>query len=375
MTARLNIRPLLKRTIQITERLAWVLAIALSVPSARAAPTVTGLDARIMHAQRFVSVDLMSKVLNSGATFQWIGQSDRLWFRGSTSPLTSDYIVVDAKTGRRAALFDRAAMAEALSAASVKPIGPRAMTVTSVFPDGRGVVVSLSNSIGSCDASPATAQCATATARFRCDLPVTACARIAEPLQADEIASPDGMHVAFVRDHNLWMRDSTDGGERQLTRDGVENFAYGKILLQADDQHIARRRAGQPEPLNGIVWSPDGRYILALRHDLRNVPLRLTVTEYLPPEGGSPIIHTDRVAVAGDLTYPDAVLNIVDIADRTVRRTDVDPRAFADLAVIYFNDGWIWWSKDDQLLVIDTYLRVLQAWRSEVDERPVLRTD
>jgi hypothetical protein len=34
-----------------------------------------------------------------------------------------------------------------------------------------------------------------------------------------------------------------------------------------------------------------------------------------------------------------------------------------------------WWNKDDQLLVIDTYLRVLQAWRSEVHERVVLRTD
>src|SRR5262245_61566085 len=38
--------------------------------------------------------------------------------------------------------------------------------------------------------------------------------------------SPDGKRGVFIRDWNLWVRDVATGAERQLTKDGIENFGY-----------------------------------------------------------------------------------------------------------------------------------------------------
>src|SRR5262249_21360815 len=35
------------------------------------------------------------------------------------------------------------------------------------------------------------------------------------------VESPDGKHAAFIRNNNLWVRDTAGGQEKQLTTDGV----------------------------------------------------------------------------------------------------------------------------------------------------------
>jgi dipeptidyl aminopeptidase/acylaminoacyl peptidase len=149
-----------------------------------------------------------------------------------------------------------------------------------------------------------------------------------------------------LRDSNLWLKEVKSGAEHQLTTEGTAHFAYGHIHLQADDGRVRRRRAGEPEPLTGALWSPDGRYILALRHDLRNVPETLVISEYVPPEGGRALIRTERLAVAADPKYPDATLEVIKLADRTLRRTTVDPQVFNDIATYYFQLGRMWWTSD-----------------------------
>ena len=38
--------------------------------------------------------------------------------------------------------------------------------------------------------------------------------------------SPDGKLAAFIRDHNLWVRDIATGQDTQLTTDGVKDYGY-----------------------------------------------------------------------------------------------------------------------------------------------------
>ncbi|WP_163450022.1 hypothetical protein, partial [Escherichia coli] len=75
--------------------------------------------------------------------------------------------------------------------------------------------------------------------------------------------------------------------------------------------------AGEADPLFGVVWSPDGRYVLGLRQDLRRIPERLLVTEYLPPEGGPPVIYKRRAPVSGDASRPDSALTLIDTQSGT----------------------------------------------------------
>jgi dipeptidyl-peptidase-4 len=309
------------------------------------------IDATVAHALEFTSAKLLAKVRNTGLTFHWIGQSDRFWYRKSVGGSDVEFMVVDATTGKQSFLFDAGAMTTALAKAGLNDSATSSIRALEVQDDGRSVVVSMKRNGATCR-WPQSAACDVDESRYQCDLPISAC-KLAPESSGIEIMSPDYRNAAFVRDHNLWIRNIESGTERDLTREGVENFAYGSLLEQFSTNEVYRRRAGLPKPLEGIAWSPDGKYVLALRHDLRNVPARLAVTEYLPPEGGMPIVHMVRQAITTDAKYPDASLDVVDIATGTVHRADVDPQMLT-----YQTLGYVWWTDDSK-----------KAWLIEVDRR------
>lgn len=84
---------------------------------------------------------------------------------------------------------------------------------------------------------------------------------------ADEYLSPDGSRAAFIRDHNLWLRDTLSHDVTQLTFDGQEDYGY------------ATNNAGwlrDDGPV--LLWSPDSQKIATFRHDGRNVGEMYLVT-------------------------------------------------------------------------------------------------
>lgn len=72
-----------------------------------------------------------------------------------------------------------------------------------------------------------------------------------------EKVSPDGKKVAFIKDHNVWVRHVSSGKEQQLTSDGEKYNAY------QIDLSIATIFVG--------CWSPDGKELLTIQHDIRQV--------------------------------------------------------------------------------------------------------
>jgi dipeptidyl aminopeptidase/acylaminoacyl peptidase len=84
---------------------------------------------------------------------------------------------------------------------------------------------------------------------------------------ADEFLSPDGARAAFIRDHNLWLRDTLSNDITQLTFDGQADYGY------------ATNNAGwlrDDGPV--LLWSPDSQKIATFRHDARNVGEMYLVT-------------------------------------------------------------------------------------------------
>jgi hypothetical protein len=107
--------------------------------------------------------------------------------------------------------------------------------------------------------------------QWRCDRQGKTCVETGRPLRPTgsggpggppryDVPSPDGTRTAFVRDHNLWVRDLTTGAEVQMTTDGEPEWAY------------ARNDAGWTRSVTPVVvWSPDSRKIATFRHDSRLV--------------------------------------------------------------------------------------------------------
>ncbi len=76
----------------------------------------------------------------------------------------------------------------------------------------------------------------------------------------NEVLSPDGQKVAFIRDWNLWMREVETKKETQLTSDGYKDFGY------------ATDNAGWTHSDRAILlWSPDSRKIATFRQDQRHL--------------------------------------------------------------------------------------------------------
>ncbi len=74
------------------------------------------------------------------------------------------------------------------------------------------------------------------------------------------VTSPDGKYKAFIRDWNLWIRETETGEEIALTTDGVENFGY------------ATDNAGWKRSDKAILsWSPDSKKIATFQQDQRHV--------------------------------------------------------------------------------------------------------
>jgi dipeptidyl aminopeptidase/acylaminoacyl peptidase len=108
---------------------------------------------------------------------------------------------------------------------------------------------------------------------WRCDLETYRCQ--ADPRGSGDdpvpagVRSPDGRRIAFLREHDLWVREVETGEELRITDDGTEDFGY------------ATNNAGwtrSPRPV--VRWSPDSRKIATFRHDARGVGMMyLTTTE------------------------------------------------------------------------------------------------
>jgi dipeptidyl-peptidase-4 len=76
----------------------------------------------------------------------------------------------------------------------------------------------------------------------------------------DPHLSPDGMHVAFVRDGDLWVIGHHGPATRLTNHPG--GFEYGVADFAAQEE-LDRRR--------GFWWSPDGRQLLFQRSDVRPI--------------------------------------------------------------------------------------------------------
>src|SRR5512143_1534147 len=151
----------------------------------------------------------------------WI-DSGRFWYRNRIRG-GSEFVVVDPTRGTRERAFDHARLAASLSVAADTSYVPLALPFDRIrFSDGARQVRFV---IGKKEQE------------WTCDLSSYTCSSIgvSSELHADEIPSPNGKLVAFVRNENLWVRERASGSERQLSRDGVEHYGYAVVPEDRDE--------------------------------------------------------------------------------------------------------------------------------------------
>ncbi len=241
-------------------------------------------DADYARAESFMPYNVNSLVLHAVENPAWLPDG-RMVYR-DTGANGQQWMVVDPARGTKTRAFDQAKLTASMNAAGVKTQDGKlpfnAFTLSngdqtvSFTAGGRQLSCTLGDA-GTCKPGDPAA----AGVRGR---------------KATVAMAPDGTRGAFIRDWNLWLRDTATGKETQLTTDGVPNFGYSTD--NAGWQH-------SDAPI--LVWSPDGKRIATFQQDQRrtgelyltnvtNSHPTLTVLKY-PLVGDKDVTMIERVVI------------------------------------------------------------------------------
>lgn len=141
------------------------------------------------------------------------------------------------------------------------------------------------------------------------------------PAMPDKTFSPNGKWALETREHDLWLRGK-DCNAVQLTFDGAEKCEYGTYLdIYSQVTYHVNGGADRPRAL----FSPDSRYFITYRADLRNVKT-LPVIESCggDAENLRPKVHfySCPFAVDSDCEMPCTELYLGDTVSKTLKKLD-----------------------------------------------------
>ena len=126
----------------------------------------------------------------------------------------------------------------------------------------------------------------------------------------DGVVSPDGKRIAYIKDYNLWMKDTATGKETQLTTDGVKDFGY------------ATDNAGWVHSDRAVLlWSPDSKKIATFQQDQRKTGDMYLVSTNV----GHPTLEAWKYPLPGDKDVTMIERVIIEVDNPKVIRLQMPP--------------------------------------------------
>lgn len=225
-------------------------------------------------AQKFLSTNTFSLVDNLTINPVWISGS-QFWYLEKHGA-TVRYFVVDGRKKTKAPAFDNQRLATAMATLQRKPISVEDLIISNVrfSADMKQMTFSTQDK---------TWQYNTVSDELKAldDKPKPA----SNLRRTSGTISPDGKMQAFIRDHNLWIRELANGKEYALTTDGMEDYGYAT-------DNAGWRRSSEPV----LLWSHDSKKIATFQQDERNVGEMYLVTTNV----GHPTLERWKYPLAGD---------------------------------------------------------------------------
>ncbi len=145
--------------------------------------------------------------------------------------------------------------------------------------------------------------------------------------------SPDGKHIAYTRDNNLYVFDIENGLERQLTDDGSDTVYNGWASWVYYEEIL-----GRSSRYAAFWWAPNSEMIAFLRFDDSPVP----IFPLYRADGVHGELETAHYPKAGD-PNPYVRLGIYDLQENKLNWIDMEENEDHYIA-------WPFWTRDSKQL-------------------------
>jgi dipeptidyl aminopeptidase/acylaminoacyl peptidase len=253
------------------KKLLVIAALAVSALQMYAQGTVEDYKRAFSLAEKFSA----NKVYYSNVRPTWIEDTHNFWYVRHT-PQGDEYVLVNADKKTKKPLFDQKKFAETVNAAMGKNLDPAKLNLgyIRVSKDLSAITFIMDNHTWEYGTKKS-------TLKDLGELPK----REPEPhwmVVSDEkdfppVTSPDGKYVAFIRNHNVAVRNAATGEVRELSLDGALGNYYSSY----------------------IQWSPDSKYVLV--NKLRPAEKHYVYyVESSPKDQLQPKLHKQEYAKPGE---------------------------------------------------------------------------
>ncbi len=252
-------------------------------------------------ADRFLPDNATASMFNVSITPNWINGTNSFWYTKNDRE-GKKFMLVDTVNLTKDEAFNHELLAKALSNASNTTVNSSDLPFDKItfLPGMSSIRFSAFNKSWQCD--------------LNSYLVINASPWAEE--SKGELLSPDGKLAAFVKDHNIWIREMETGKTYPLTADGTKDYGY--VDSDFFNNTVTDERLGiKPDLPEATTWSPDSRRIATFKMDQRNVK-SISLLQYVPENSSRPKVWTYKYPMPGDEYIPMYEPMVLDVVSRKV---------------------------------------------------------
>lgn len=331
------------------------------IPALSPAP----VKANYLLAAKYSSKKMQKIVFSTAVEPHWLKLSNRFWYVYETTDIKNWYLVDPAQRSKKL-LFNNEKLAALITLIVKDPFDAQHLPIENLkfTKDEKSIQFELKSSIDEVKKDRKDKKAADSLEKkvfyFTYNLQT---GQLSELKNFDKIKpkptwasiAPDSSAIIFSRNYNLyWMdkdnykkaiknEDDSTIVEHQLTKDGIENYAYGSSREDETDVDLVKNKKKRKP--SQVLWSPDSKKFVMIRTDNRKIHDLWVINSIAEPR---PTLQTYKYQMPGEKENPIKELMLFDFVAKTSKKLNIG--LFKDQELEVWQAPTLQKNKDDQFI-------------------------